>query len=91
MNVSFNKEFTESFSEPTYHRKKIKGNDEDEDEDERDHFRKGQMIRLKNIVEPRIENIQHQPLQSEETSVAFLWEKERERCICPFEVPLSPI
>ena len=80
MNVSFKKEFTESFSEPTYHRKKIKGDDEDEDETE--HFRKGQMIRLKNIVEPRIENIEHQPLlQSEEISGAFLWEHERERCI----------
>ena len=40
------------------------------------------MIRLKNIVEPRIENIQHQqPLKSEEASGPFLWEKQRERCI----------
>ena len=44
------------------------------------------MIRLKNIVEPRVENIQHQPLQSEETSVAFLWEKQRERCISELDL-----
>ena len=46
------------------------------------------MITLKNIVEPRIENIQHQPLlRPEDTSGAFLWEQERrERCISELDL-----
>ena len=42
---------------------------------------------MKNIVEPRIENIQHQqPLKSVETPGAFLWEKQRERCISELDL-----
>ena len=45
------------------------------------------MILLKNILEPRIENIQHQlPLKSEEASGTFLWEKQRERCISELDL-----